>query len=119
MKKTVILCDDDEGILEIAKIVLEDQGYRVLTCVDSRKMFDLVSHEKPNLVLIDLWMPHLNGDVIALTLKNHNTTKNIPIVIISANRDTEEIAVQVGANGYLAKPFDINDLEAIVEKHLS
>ncbi len=119
MEKKVLICDDDEGIIDVIKIVLEDKGYLVQTCVDSRTIYETVAKFKPKIILLDLWMPELGGDEITRELKNNKDTKHIPIIIISASKDTIIVAKESGAEGFICKPFDILELEDIVEKYIS
>lgn len=119
MNKTIVVCDDDEGILEVVKIVLEDKGYNVVPLSNPEKVTDTIKKVNPDLVLLDLWMPILNGDTITKSLKQNSETKDIPVIIVSANKDTSAIAKETGADSFLCKPFNIDELEQVVEKHLS
>jgi len=119
MKKIILVCDDDEGILEVVKIVLEDKGYNVVPLSDPEKVLTTIKKVHPNLILLDLWMPILNGDAITKMIKQDNDTRHIPVIIISANKDTATIAREIGANNFLSKPFNIDELEQIVEKSLA
>lgn len=116
--KRILICEDDEGITEVAQIVLETMGYEVMIQNDSTNIYTRVEEVKPDLILLDLWMPGLSGEEIAHHLKNQASTKHIPIIIMSANKDTAQIASQTGAEAFLPKPFDIVDLENIVEEVL-
>lgn len=113
--KNVLICEDDEGITDVAQIVLEGMGYQVTVQNDSTNIFNRIAEVKPNLILLDLWMPGLSGEEIARTLKANPSTRDIPIIIMSANKDTAQIATKAGANAFLAKPFDITALENLVE----
>lgn len=117
-EKRILICEDDEGITELAQIVLEAKGYDVLIQSDSSKVFQRIEVDKPDLLLLDLWMPGLSGEEITRHLKADAATKHIPIIIMSANKDTASIAKQAGAEAFLAKPFDIDALEKIVETYL-
>lgn len=118
MSKHILICDDDEGILEIVKIILTDQNYEITALSNSDKVIDEVKSGKPDLVLLDLWMPGIGGDELTRQLKNDTETETIPVVISSASKDTAEIAKDIGADGFILKPFDIEDLEKMVAKHL-
>ncbi len=115
--KTVLVCDDDQGILDIIKIILERAGFNVHTLVNPRNIFDLVDEINPNVILLDLWMPNLSGEEITKVLKNTDKTKDIPIVIISASNQTKEIAKEIGADDYISKPFDIREIESVVMEY--
>lgn len=116
--KTVLVCEDDEGIIDIAQIVLGDKGYTVVGLLNPAGIFAAVTETKPDLILLDLWMVGLSGDDIARQLKAAETTRHIPIIIMSANKDAGEIARVAGAEDFLAKPFDLAALEKIVEKYI-
>jgi len=117
MVKKILICDDDEGIVDVAGIVLRDAGYDVTTITTSEKIFSVVDKLQPDMILLDLWMPNISGEEITLHLKNQDRTKHIPIVIVSASRKTEHIALKVGADDFMCKPFDIEQLEEIVRKY--
>lgn len=118
MKKHVIVCDDDEGIVDVATIVLREAGYSVTPVTKSSQIFETISAKPPHVILLDLWMPDMNGEDITRKLKEDPSTKHIPIIIISASRDTEGVAETSGADGYINKPFDIDELEKVVKKYI-
>lgn len=117
MSKNVLICDDDEGIVDVASIVLEEAGYEVHTVNNSEHLIEEVKKHKPSLILLDLWMPHLSGEEGTKLLKSDPETKDIPIIIVSASKNTAEVAQKSGANGFLCKPFDIEELEDAVAKY--
>lgn len=118
MNHYVLACDDDEGIVDIIRIVLEERGYDIQVTTKSEQVLDLIKQKKPDLILMDLWMPRLRGEEIVKKLKDNPDTAAIPIIVISASRDTVTIAKQIGADDYLSKPFDIEDLEKMVDGYL-
>ncbi|MBD1392948.1 response regulator [Mucilaginibacter glaciei] len=114
----ILICDDEQEILDITKLILEDSGHHVLAVTDSLMVENLIEKEMPDMLLIDLWMPNLSGDqVIKEVRKNPNIT-HLPVIVISASKDVKEIAYASGADGFLEKPYDIDALLDIVEKHL-
>ena len=117
MAKKVLICDDDDGIVEVATIVLEDVGYDVVSITSAEKIVELASEKKPDVILMDLWMPEVSGEEATKMLRAEKNTKDIPIIIVSANKDTEQIAIRAGANDFICKPFDIDELEGMVNKH--
>jgi len=116
--KRVLICDDDEGIIDVASIVLGEKGYDILTLRHSNNIFEKISEYKPDVILIDLWMSEISGDQIVIKLKQDEHFRKIPVIIVSANKDLQEIAKSSGSDGFLAKPFDIVELENIVEKQV-
>lgn len=115
----ILICDDDEGIADVTKIVLEDKGYQVESCSNGEDVLKMVAKKIPKLLLIDLWMPGMNGDEVTRQLKENPKTKNIPVIVISANKETDSISKSAGADGSISKPFEIKDLEDIAEKYMS
>ncbi len=117
MIKKVLICDDDEGIVDVAGIVLSEAGYDVIKVIASEEIFTVISNIQPDIILLDLWMPNLSGEKIAKQLKNQEKTKHIPVIIMSASRKTEQTAKTAGADDFICKPFDIEELEEIVRKY--
>lgn len=115
-KKKILVADDDPAILEVITLILEDAGY-ALTTSRNGETVKKVQGELPDLILLDIWMSGINGSDICKHLKAKPTTKHIPIVMISANKDAKTIALEAGANDFLAKPFEITKLVSIVEKY--
>jgi DNA-binding response OmpR family regulator len=116
--KKIIICDDDEGILEMVAIILEDFGYTTIAEQNSLNLYKLIEQEKPDLLLLDLWMPVLSGDQVLLFLRSQEQTKSLPVIVLSASTDGPEIAFKAGASDYIAKPFDIDHLIDCIEANL-
>lgn len=119
MSKKILVCDDDEAISEMIKIMLENEGYEVRLILNGKAIIKKVLEYQPDLILIDIWMPGMDGKEAIGLLKKDQETKNIPIFIISALHENEisQIVKKAGAQGFLAKPFNISDLLAIIEKN--
>ncbi len=117
-KKKVLVADDDPAILEAITLILEDSGYDVKTTVNGYTE-KLAQKYLPDLILLDLWMAGVNGSNICKGLKSNTLTRHIPIIMISANKDTQRIAEEAGADGFLAKPFDMKDLLSTVATYTS
>lgn len=114
--KKVLIADDDSAILDSITLLLEELGYSVETSVNGETISKLQDN-LPDILLLDIWMSGRDGRDICRKLKEQSHTKHIPIIMISANKDTEKIALQAGADDFLAKPFDINDLYQKIEKY--
>jgi DNA-binding response OmpR family regulator len=104
----ILVVDDDVAILEIVADVLEFEGYQVETATDGAQALEAVEQAPPRLVLLDMRMPHLDGWAFARILRERGI--RLPILVMTAARDASSWAHEIGAEGYLAKPFDIGEL---------
>lgn len=118
-QKHILIVDDDQGITEVMKIILEEQGFKVSISSGSEQIDKLVDTNKPHLLLLDILMYGTSGPEIVKLLKDKSASKDIPIVMMSASENTKKIAKSVGADGYLEKPFNIDHLVEVVNKHLN
>lgn len=107
-KKRILIVDDEEDMRYAVKMQLEANGYEVLTAKDGQEGLTFARKEMPDLIILDLMLPKLDGYQVCRMLKFDNKYKNIPIVIFTARAqsDDEELGYQVGADAYVAKPFD-------------
>ena len=112
--KKVLIFDDDEDILSICTIVLEDAGWQVITFLNCNDIVNKVMDLNPAIILMDNWIPDEGGIVATQLLKKSADVNHIPVIYFSANNAVSELAAQAGADAYLAKPFDLGDLEEIV-----
>lgn len=118
MRKKVFIFDDNDDILELCTLILEDAGYDTKTSVTSNDIISQVSAFMPDIIFMDNWLPDVGGIEATQELKRHPTFRNIPVIYFSANNDVRKLAEQAGADSYLSKPFDINQLEDVVKKHI-
>lgn len=118
MKGKILLAEDDRAIVDVVKIILENEGYAVHTADNGNSLQKLISEHGPDIILMDIWLFGENGGEIAKQLKSKSDTKSIPLVLMSANNETEKITSAVGADDYLLKPFNIEDLLNIVRKYV-
>jgi CheY-like chemotaxis protein len=115
--RKIMVADDDPAIVDALHLLLEDEGYDVMSTVDGETV-PKMKEQYPDLLLLDIWMSGINGGDICRQLKQQKGTCDIPVILISANRDTEAIARESGADDFLLKPFDIDDLLGKIEKYL-
>lgn len=116
--KRVLICDDDPVILRLIEVNLELEGYDVLTAHHGEEAFEIASRELPDLVILDIMMPRLDGYQTCQKLKEQSSTEGIPIVFLSAKAQQSDIekGKSFGVSEYLTKPFDPNDLLDVVER---
>ncbi len=117
MKKKILIAEDDRAILEVVKIILENEGYDTLPVDREEAIRELFKTEFPDLILLDIWLSGEDGGKIAKSLKANNATSHIPVIIMSANNETEKIAKESGADDFLLKPFNLDDLLHVVKKY--
>lgn len=117
-KKKILVFDDDRAILEIFSIVLESAGYDVEISSTSHDIIEKVTVLQPDLVIMDNWIPEIGGVEATKLLKSHPNFKHIPVIYCSANNDVESLAQRAGAETFLSKPFDLDELEKKVESTL-
>ncbi|MEJ6981775.1 response regulator [Pedobacter sp. P351] len=116
MAKRILIFDDDVDILSICTYILEEQGWEVYTSPHCNNIDTTVRSIQPDVILMDNWIPDTGGVVATQTLKNQNDLKHIPVIYFSANNDIQTLAKQAGADTYLEKPFDLNELEIIINR---
>jgi CheY-like chemotaxis protein len=116
-KKKIYIADDDPDILEVLTIILEGKGYQVIASSDGRSLSKLEDLDFPDLIFLDVRMSGSDGSEICRMLKSRADTKSIPVVLISANRNLNEIGKDCGANDVISKPFDIKDIVNVASKY--
>lgn len=118
MKKKILIAEDDKAIVDVVRIILENEGYEIFTADRSKRVHEIIKENRPDVILMDIWLFGEDGGEIAKSIKAKSPTSTIPLVLMSANNETEKITKEVGANDFLLKPFDIDDLLHIVRKYI-
>ena len=116
MSKRILIFDDDIDILSICTYILEEQGWEVHTSPHCNDINITVRSIMPDVILMDNWIPDTGGIVATQTLKAEHDLKGIPVIYFSANNDIQSLAKQAGADTYLEKPFDLTELELVIDK---
>jgi CheY-like chemotaxis protein len=112
----VLVIEDDPELAEAEAVVLSAEGYRVLIAPDGRAALNQLQHERPNLILLDMRMPGMNGWEFAESL--HATHGNdIPVVVVTAAYDPDRRAKDVGAVDFLTKPFELDEFVEKVARY--
>jgi DNA-binding NtrC family response regulator len=114
-KRKIIIFDDYEDILSICNYILEERGWEVYTFTDCNSIAERVSGIMPDVILMDNWIPDAGGIIATQILKKADDLKSIPVIYFSANSDIQLLANHAGAETYLAKPFELDELERIIE----
>ena len=115
--KKIMIVDDDEGILDALSMMLQYKGYEVVTCTNGNTILAM-QQDYPDLLLLDIWMSGIDGRNVCRQLKEKIQTKKIPIIMISASKDIERSAIDSGADDFLAKPFEMNELIKKIELNI-
>ncbi len=115
-KRPVLLVEDDFDLMGMVEMLLSGDGYRVVTAANGREALDRVAQEMPGLILLDMKMPVMNGWEFAREFRARYD-RQAPIVVLTAAEDARKRAEEIGAEGYLGKPFDIDDLLYIVQRY--
>ena len=117
MKKNILIYDDDEEILLLCRAILEQCDFEVRTLSRCENILHDIQSFQPHLILMDLWIPDIGGEKALTIAKQNDTTRNIPIILFSANDNIKQISKKVNADGYIEKPFDISTLIDTVKAH--
>ena len=116
-KKKILVVEDDRDISELITYNLEREGYEVACLYDGGQVVDFVNKRKPELIILDLMLPEVDGIEICRTLKSDQATKNIPIIMLTAKSEEADVVVglQMGADDYIPKPFSPKVLVARIK----
>lgn len=106
-KKKILIVEDEESLLKLESILLTSRGYEVKGVADGQAALDVVVTMKPDLVLLDIMLPEIDGFEVCRQIKTNEATKHIPVIMLTAKKSREDMArgEQVGADWYITKPF--------------
>jgi DNA-binding response OmpR family regulator len=111
-KKKVLLVDDEKAILKVLSIKLRISGYDVVTAPGGQEALDLVKTECPDIMLLDVIMPGIDGFEVLQKLR---PSSQLPVIVLSARPENAQKALSLGANDFIAKPLDVDDLVKRIE----
>ncbi|NMM92821.1 MtrAB system response regulator MtrA [Bifidobacterium oedipodis] len=108
---TIFIVDDDQAIGEMLSLVLENEGFQTVTCMDGLRAVEMFPIVKPDLILLDVMLPGLDGTEVARRIRE---TSNVPIIMLTAKSDTLDVVagLETGADDYVPKPFKVAELLA-------
>ncbi len=118
--KKILIVDDEQDIVESLKFVLENCNYACYCAYNGEDGLKLAREIAPDLIILDVMMPRINGYKISRLLKFDAKYKNIPILMVTARSQEEDklIGEETGADEYITKPFDLDEVVKIVQKYL-
>ena len=120
MNKRTILVVDDEPSIRLAVARMLEKNYSILEAENGEDAIQIAEEKKPDLILIDLMMPKMDGYTACSKIKNNEETRGIPIVILTAidHELNKKFASEMGADGYITKPFTLEELLDITNRYI-
>ncbi len=119
--KKILIADDRPEVVELVKVTLEGEGYLTIDASDGREALEKIRKEKPDLILLDIVMPKMDGFEVLSELKNDSQTEDTPVIMLTAQGQKldQEKGKELGATGYIIKPFSPSALLERIEEILA
>ena len=117
----ILVVDDERNLVRLVQVNLERAGYVVIAAYDGKEALEVIARERPDLVVLDVMMPELDGFTVLERLRGNPETSEVPVVMLTARAQDEDYAkgLMRGADVYLTKPFNPNELVTFVRRLLS
>lgn len=118
MAKKILAVDDEKHIVRLVQVNLERQGYQVVTANDGKEALEKVESERPDLVVLDVMMPYMDGFEVLQNLRRNASTRDIPVIMLTAKAQDADVfkGWQSGVDCYLTKPFNPMELISFVKR---
>jgi CheY-like chemotaxis protein len=116
--RKILLVDDDVDHLSICKLVLTNRGYNVLVLWSTNVLMEVIKDFMPDLIFMDHLMPDIDGIQATSLIKSNELTRHIPVIYFTGVDGGEQLATKASADGFLAKPFKIDQMVALIEGKL-
>lgn len=118
--ESILVVEDNEKNRKLIKVVLKARGYKVLEAEDAKSALGQLGNGNPDLILMDMGLPGIDGMELTRRIKKNENTKNIPIIAVTAHamKGAKEKILEAGCDDYISKPIDINEFPKVVEKIL-
>jgi len=119
-QKTILVIDDEEAIVLLLETILGIYGYRCVSCSSPKEAMTMARDVKPDLIILDIAMPEIDGYEVCVSLKNNPATRGIPVIMVTALAliQDKKKGLECGADGFIFKPFDpmvvINEIERLL-----
>ena len=119
MPHTILVVDDEPALLRLMEFVLDRQGYRLVTATNGEEALEQARASRPDVIVLDIMMPKLDGYQVAEALRADAELSGIPIIMLSAKAQEEDIerGVEAGVDRYITKPFSPEELAVIVSEY--
>lgn len=115
----ILVVDDEKDVVELLKFLLEKDGYTVITAFNGREALEVAGQTKPDLVLLDVMMPEMDGYTVQTKLLDNPATRSIPIIILTAKGQLRDVfALSANVRAYIEKPFDPKTLRLKISESL-
>ena len=120
-KKTILVVEDEEALLRLQSILLVIKGYKVERATDGQAALEAVTRIKPDLILLDIMIPKIDGFEVCRQIKANEATRHIPVIMLTAKKSREDriMGEQVGVDLYITKPYKSAMLTETIQKLLS
>jgi len=121
MRKKLLLVDDSPTVLLMERLLLQDEPYELLTAANGVQAVKLALAERPDLILLDVMMPQMDGLEVCRRLRAEESTREVPIILVTTRGAADQVqrGYESGCSGYVAKPFDGNELRALILRWLA
>ncbi|MEO6850790.1 MAG: response regulator [Mucilaginibacter sp.] len=117
MRKRIIILEDEKDILEVIQFILEEEGYDVIAFNHFEPLEEIIEY-MPDLILLDVRLSDGYGHLLCSQIKANSSTSDLPVILVSGADNLEKIAKEYGADNFLSKPFDLEDLKAMVKQYI-
>ncbi len=119
-RNRILVVEDEESLLKLESILLSSKGYNVTGVMDGKSALEEVMAHRPDLVILDIMLPEIDGFEVCRRIKENPATSTIPVVMLTAKKNSQDVArgTEVGANAYLTKPFKSAKVIEVIEELL-
>ena len=120
-KKKILIVEDEETLLQLQTILLTTKGYKVEGVMDGQAALEAVAAMKPDLILLDIMLPKIDGFEVCRQVKANDETRHIPVIMVTAKKSKEDLLMgeQVGADWYITKPYKSAMVIETIQRFLS
>lgn len=113
--REILIIEDDSSVRALVQMVMEEEGYRVITAQNGREGLKILETKRPHLILLDMLMPVMDGWRFAAEYRLEHT-RLAPIIVMTAAKDARQRAMEIGADDFISKPFELDALLATVKR---